>query len=57
MSCRSHRYCKDPSALELARLFEGGGHTEAAGFKLNQNKFKNSFKIHSLNTFGINIGL
>lgn len=55
VSCRSHKYCKDPSALELAKLFEGGGHTEAAGFKINGNRLKSSFKVHSLSKFGVNL--
>jgi nanoRNase/pAp phosphatase (c-di-AMP/oligoRNAs hydrolase) len=57
ISCRSHRYCKEPSALDLAKLFEGGGHTEAAGFKMNPGRFKSSFKVHSLSRFGVNIDI
>jgi nanoRNase/pAp phosphatase (c-di-AMP/oligoRNAs hydrolase) len=57
VSCRSHKLCKEASALEFARIFEGGGHKEAAGFKMSCNKFKSCFKVHALSKFGININL
>lgn len=53
MSCRSHRACKDAIALEVAKAFEGGGHTEAAGFKITPNRMKSAFKIHSLSKFSV----
>lgn len=42
-------------ALELAQIFGGGGHSEAAGCKITNNIFRSNFKVHSLNKYGINI--
>jgi nanoRNase/pAp phosphatase (c-di-AMP/oligoRNAs hydrolase) len=54
MSCRSHRLKGQPMALELAKMFDGGGHTEAAGFKISTNDFRGRFKLLSGATVSTN---
>ena len=57
VSCRSHKYVKEPKALSLAEKFDGGGHTEAAGFKISPNRFNSTFKLLPLSRFQINLDL
>lgn len=44
-------------ALTLAKLYGGGGHTEAAGFKITSNMFRSQFKILSSATTTTNFNL
>ena len=57
ISCRSSRNKKDPKALTLAKLYGGGGHTEAAGFKMNSNQLRSQFKISPTSSVQTNFDL
>lgn len=57
VSCRSHRQQPEPMALALSKHFQGGGHTEAAGFKITPNQLRTNLKIHSQATVSTNFSL
>jgi len=41
----------------LAKVFGGGGHTEAAGFKLMPGVFKSKLKINSASNINLNLSV
>ena len=57
VSCRSHRSKDDPKALEFAKIFGGGGHLQAAGFKINKAQMKCWFKMLGQNTMKTSLKL
>ncbi len=38
-------------------MFQGGGHTEAAGFKIGTNEFRSKFKILSASSVATNFNI
>ena len=57
VSCRSHKSCGDAKALTFSSAFGGGGHTQAAGFKIHPNELKSLLKTNPAGMFGVKVGL